>query len=112
PSFSIVQGPAHGSVSLQETGSFSYIPRVDFNGIDAFTFIANDGEADSNVATVTLQIQPVNDTPVAEDLTVVSDEDVEVHGALIARDFDGDTLTFAVVSGPAHGALVLHSDGQ
>jgi hypothetical protein len=54
--------PSNGSLTLNIDGSFSYTPNPNFNGIDSFTYRANDGTATSNVATVTIT---VNDLPTA-----------------------------------------------
>jgi CSLREA domain-containing protein len=59
----IAAGPAHGSLTLNSDGSFTYTPTADYNGSDSFTYKANDGALDSNVATVTLTVNPVNDAP-------------------------------------------------
>ena len=58
-------GPTHGTLSggLGADGSFSYVPAADYNGPDAFTYHASDGQASSGVATVTLTVNPVNDAP-------------------------------------------------
>ena len=55
-----------GSVTITDatTGAFTYTPLPDANGVDAFTFIANDGRVDSNAATVTVTITPTADLPV------------------------------------------------
>ena len=63
----LVTGPTHGSVTLNGDGTFSYIPNQDFNGTDSFTYVATDGSANSNTATVTLRVTPVNDAPVSKD---------------------------------------------
>jgi len=55
--------PANGSVTLNSNGSFTYTPAADFNGSDSFTYQANDGLANSNTATVTITVNPVNDAP-------------------------------------------------
>ncbi len=55
--------PAHGSVTLNADGSFSYTPEADYNGTDSFTYKASDGMADSNIATVEITINAVNDAP-------------------------------------------------
>ena len=52
----IVSGPSHGALALSANGSFSYTPIANFNGSDSFTYKANDGTADSNVATVTITV--------------------------------------------------------
>ena len=59
----LVSGPANGTVTLNADGSFSYTPDADFNGTDSFTYQANDGSYDSNVATVTITVNEQNDTP-------------------------------------------------
>ncbi len=60
--YSIVTGPAHGTLS--GTGSSrTYTPAPNYNGSDSFTFKANDGQLDSNVATVSIAVTPVNDPP-------------------------------------------------
>jgi VCBS repeat-containing protein len=61
----LVSGPAHGTLTLNADGSFTYTPAADYNGADSFTYRANDGEADSNVATVAIAVKAVNDAPVA-----------------------------------------------
>src|SRR5207249_6090059 len=50
----VVTGPSHGTLALNANGSFTYTPAANFNGPDSFTYKANDGQADSNVATVAL----------------------------------------------------------
>jgi RHS repeat-associated protein len=52
----LVGGPTHGTVSLLDDGSFSYVPDVAFSGIDTFTYKASDGSLQSNVATVTITV--------------------------------------------------------
>ncbi|MRR31960.1 tandem-95 repeat protein, partial [bacterium] len=52
----------------------------------------------------------LNHDPVANDLTVVTNEDTAVDDLLTASDLDGDPLTFALGSGPAHGTLVIRGD--
>jgi VCBS repeat-containing protein len=54
--------PAHGSLTGNTDGSFTYTPDADFNGTDTFTYQAFDGAA-SDQATVTITINPVNDAP-------------------------------------------------
>jgi hypothetical protein len=68
-------------------------------------FQANDGEADSSVATVSLTVMAVNDAPVALDQSVTTRQETPVSITLEATDPDGDPLSFVVISSPAHGTL-------
>ena len=65
--FSIVTNGAKGTATVTNpaTGTFLYTPASNANGADSFTFKANDGLVDSNIATVVVSITPVNDAPVA-----------------------------------------------
>jgi VCBS repeat-containing protein len=105
--YSIAAQPSHGGVTITDagTGAFVYTPVLNYHGPDSFTFKANDGQLDSDVATVSITLNSVNDTPVAHDQAVSTDEDNAVPVTLAAADVDGDVLTYGVVSGPAHGTL-------
>jgi VCBS repeat-containing protein len=67
----LVSGPNHGTLTLNDSGFFTYTPAVDYSGADSFTYKANDGTTDSNVATVSLTITPVNDVPVNPGASIV-----------------------------------------
>ncbi|MBU1775847.1 MAG: tandem-95 repeat protein [Gammaproteobacteria bacterium] len=110
---SIVAGPLHGQVSINADGSFTYTPELNFNGADSFTYKANDGSLDSNIATVLLTIAAVNDAPVAADATVTTLEDTSLVVDLrtYATDVDSTVVTAQIVNGPAHGTLVANADG-
>ena len=53
-----MSNPAHGTLTLNVNGSYVYTLALDFNGSDSFTYKANDGSLDSNVATMNLAIAP------------------------------------------------------
>jgi len=100
-----VTDPAHGTLSLNADGSFVYTPSTNWNGVDTFTYKANDGALDSNIATVTITVIPVNDAPVADTQSVITDEDTTKVITLTGMDLDGDSLTYSVVDNPLHGSL-------
>ena len=58
--------PVHGTLVLNEDGSFIYQPDPDFAGVDRFTYHAHDATGDSATATVTLTVRQVNDPPIAQ----------------------------------------------
>ncbi|WP_308634044.1 PKD domain-containing protein [Paenibacillus silvisoli] len=61
--FSLVNQPLKGTLSVSPSGQFTYVPGADWNGTDSFSFKANDGVADSAAAVVSVTIDPVNDAP-------------------------------------------------
>ena len=60
----MVTGPPTARLS-GTAPALTYTPAANYNGPDSFTFKANDGTLDSNVATVTITVTAVNDAPVA-----------------------------------------------
>src|SRR6266702_1886175 len=109
----LVASPLHGTLVNNANGSFSYTPNANFFGTDTFTYKANDGEFDSNVATVTITVTPVNDAPVAADAQATTPEDTALTLDLrtFATDVDSSVLTAAIVTGPAHGVLTANANG-
>ncbi|MDB5341469.1 MAG: hypothetical protein JWN70_7088 [Planctomycetaceae bacterium] len=63
--YSIVVNPTHGAVNITNTatGAYTYTPDADYNGTDSFQFQVNDGHLNSNMATVSITIDAVNDAP-------------------------------------------------
>ncbi|MFT7433583.1 MAG: VCBS repeat-containing protein [Alphaproteobacteria bacterium] len=95
-----------------ETGVFSYTPTENYNGPDSFTYEVTDSEGNVDVATVQLNVAPVNDVPVALDDAFSTDEDVALNlsvAELLANDSDveGDDLTVTAIDAvSANGAVV------
>ena len=114
----LIGGPSHGALTLNSNGSFSYTPATDFNGADSFTYRASDGQGGSATGIVSIMVNPVNDVPVAMDDAYTIDEDdtltVDAAAGVLANDsdVDGNPLTAALVTGPAHGTLSLNPDGS
>lgn len=116
--FDIAVAPEHGQLGpVTATGETSatatYTPNDDFSGEDTFSFVAGDGDGDSQLATMLLSVFPVPDAPVAEDSAATTDEDIDVTIELTGVDVDGDVLDFAVNDGPTNGTLMeLMSTGD
>jgi VCBS repeat-containing protein len=109
-----VTGPSNAaSFTLNSDGSFSYTPNANFFGSDSFTYKANDGALDSNVVTVSLTINAINDAPqITAPATASTNEDTTLtfSGNIVVSDVDAlpadtETLTLSV----SHGVLTLAS---
>ena len=110
--YTVVAQVGHGTVTLNQDGSFSYTPEDDYSGSDSFTFKVNDGSLDSNVATVNLTINAVNDAPIAQDGVASGDEDTVITGTVAASDVDSASLTYTLVTQASHGSVTLNQDGS
>lgn len=105
--YAVISGPVHGTLS-GSAPNLVYTPTADFAGTDSFTFKANDGTSDSNVATVTIAVAAVNDAPIAVSDSVTTKKNTIVNIPVLAndRDVDGDTLTVTAGSRSIKGGLV------
>lgn len=113
--FSLLSGPANGTVSVGTDGSFTYLGDMDFNGTDSFVFQVDDGLGGVDTETVTVNVAPVNDDPVATGGTgsVTEDDTLSATGAITASDVDGDSLYYSVVGGGTgtYGTMAVNGAG-
>ena len=89
-------------------------PDSNWFGSETITFTATDpgGLSDSDPAVFT--VRNVNDAPVANNDTTVTDEDVPVTIPVLSNDsdIDGDDLTVSEVTQPAHGNAEIDQNTQ
>ncbi len=107
--FRVVTQPQNGSLSLVQN-ELVYTPNAGFNGGDQFTFVANDGSADSAAAAVLLTVRSENDPPTANSASYSTEEDKPVTFTLTGTDADGDALTSRIVTPPGHGSLSVNGN--
>lgn len=85
--------------------------------VRTLSFTANDGDVDSNTVTRDIAITAVNDAPIGlgeSYSTTAGIAIVENTPGLLANDFDFESnpISALLISGPAHGDLILSSDGS
>ncbi len=113
----VATSPAHGSAAVQSDGKIRYAPASNYWGSDSFTYTVKDNDGHlSNTATVTVNVLPVNDAPVANADTLTAAEDTAAtytSAQLVGNDTDveDDTLTVAGVTSGAGGTAALNADG-
>ena len=103
--YAIATQPAHGTLSSVVGDKVTYTPDANYSGPDSFTFKASDASASSAAATVSLTVTAANDAPTASAQSRTTAEDTAVQITLAGTDADGDTLTYAIATQPAHGTL-------
>jgi peptidoglycan/xylan/chitin deacetylase (PgdA/CDA1 family) len=105
--YRIVDQPRLGSLS-GNAPALTYTPYNGASGIDSFTFTASDGEAESNIATINIEILPeVSDNlpPVAIGLNLATTTDQSLALVLAGRDPEGAELDYQILSHPRRGSL-------
>ncbi|MEO8494770.1 MAG: Ig-like domain-containing protein, partial [Planctomycetota bacterium] len=113
-----ISGPSNGTLNLNSNGTFTYTPAPNFNGADTFVYRASDGAANSNAATVTINVGAVNSPPNAgpDSYSTANATTLSVNAALGVLRNDTDeqpaTLTARRETGPANGTLVLNANGS
>lgn len=112
--FSSEGGPFNGSVIINEDGSYTYTPDPDFNGTDSFDYQVTDPDGETSTGTVFVTVNPVDDVPVANDASFTVDEDGSLTGSgvqVTAQNPDNEALSFAVLTQPLNGTVVMNDDG-
>jgi len=111
-------GPAHGRLTLNADGSFTYTPNAGFSGVDAFSYVASDGLASGPATAVTITVTggaPISNPDTYSDAAGHTLTTTAANGVL-ANDSDPNGLplsaSLAPGGGPAHGTLTLNSDGS
>jgi hypothetical protein len=120
----LVTGPANAaSFTLNTDGSFTYIANGNFNGTDTFTYRANDGTDNSNLATVTINVTAVNDVPTVafgegnksftEGAAAIMIDALATVSDVDSTDFSTGTLTFTLsANGTAGDRIELLNTGM
>jgi len=106
-SYSITAQPTLGALS-GTAPNLTYIPFANATGTDSFTYIVNDGVADSATATVVIDVQaavPVNEAPVANGQSLMASFGQPLNLVLTGRDPEQMALVFNVVTQPQGGVL-------
>ena len=107
----IVNEPQYGTLS-GVAPDLTYTPDADYHGPDSFTFQVNDGMFDSNTATVSITVNPINDAPVLASIDDrVLEEGSTLNVAVSASDPDGDPLILSVSGLPDFAAFTDNGDG-
>ncbi|WP_194709391.1 tandem-95 repeat protein, partial [Vibrio parahaemolyticus] len=106
-------GPANGTVSVNPDGSVTYTPNDNYHGADSFTYIVTSGGV-SESTTVSVDVTPVNDAPVAKDDIATTQEDTAVTIDVLPNDsdVDGDKLSIESASVPKEQGTVEVVNGK
>lgn len=114
-----VGGAQNGSVELLPDGRIRFVPDADYFGPAQFDYLVDDGVGGQSLATVTLEVMPVNDDPRLQGEQASIDEDTVVTlqaTDLLSNDHDVDNdhadLVLTEVGGATHGAVSMDEQGH
>ncbi len=104
---------AHGTLSLNPDGTFTYTPDANFHGVDSFVYEVSDSSGSTAQATVSIVVSPSNDLSANND-AASGNEDTTLSGSVASNDntTSGGVLTYAVNSSVSNGSLAFNSDGS
>ncbi|MGY8794175.1 MAG: Ig-like domain-containing protein, partial [Woeseiales bacterium] len=111
--FSVVSTSANGSLSGAPP-NLIYTPDLNFNGGDSFTYRANDGTVDSNLATFSITVNTQNDAPTATQISNQSASEGVLFSFNVTSNFDdvdGDALTYTSIGLPTSLELIGFNSG-
>ena len=114
----LVSTVSNGVLLLDGSGGFFYLANIGFTGNDSFTYQATSGAVTSNVATVTIAVNSVNDPPVALADSYSTNEGATLNVAaatgVLANDSDAErsALTAVLATGASSGTVTLNADGS
>ncbi|MFN9602992.1 MAG: tandem-95 repeat protein, partial [Planctomycetota bacterium] len=95
--------PSKGTVTVQDNGSFTYVPNLNASGSDSFTFRAIDGGgAQSGLATATIMIGS-NSAPTTSNASFVTPEDTNGNWSVPGSDANSDPLQITSITQPPSG---------
>src|SRR5574344_573416 len=98
----------HGTVSILD-GKLVYTPTENYNGVDKSSYTISDGNGGEITKELTINIESVNDKPVATVITATGTEDQTLTIDVLsgASDLDGDELTITTATNGDHGTVEI-----
>ena len=102
-------------ISFIEDGTINYKPAPDYVGTDVLTYSIEDGAGGTSTATITIEVTPINDAPVAQDLALTTNQDESIESIDVlssATDVDGDALSMVDGVSANGGIVTINDDGS
>ncbi|MFM9986971.1 MAG: Ig-like domain-containing protein [Flavobacteriales bacterium] len=112
--YTITEGPFHGSIEMDQDGNFTYVPELNFYGVDFLIYSVCDPYTACVEGTLQIVVDFVNDIPIAEDDFVTTTENTIVEGSVAGNDieYDDEILTYDILEDQSNGIFELNPDGS
>ena len=111
--YEIINNADYGTAVMTASGLLTYTPNANYNGSDMIVYHGIDASGAADVATIIINVVSVNDNPIVNGESITVSEDILFSGNVSTNDSDVETtlLNYTVVTGPAHGTLLLNGNG-
>ncbi|RKN85802.1 Ig-like domain-containing protein [Paenibacillus ginsengarvi] len=109
--YELLDAPANGTLRLDGSGAWTYIPNDYFSGTDRFLATVTNGKGGIASAEVTIEVLYVNHPPVAQDMQKQTVKNQALSAKMTAVDPDGDTLQYVLLSQPTRGSVTMDAYG-
>ena len=111
--FFTISNPSNGTLQFNANGTFTYTPFANWSGSEVISFYGCDPCSVCGLATLTINVAPSNDSPEAEDITEIIDEDNSITDELSdhTTDIDNEDLEYSIADNPSHGSLTISPAG-
>ena len=108
----IADSVVNGSVTIDLDGSFVFNPSLNFYGEASFSIKITDSELANAEYDIIVNVNAVNDAPVAKDSSASLQADESYSSTLPQQDSEGDPLLYVLISDVANGTLTFESNGE
>ena len=103
--------PGTGTIKINADGSYTFTPAIHYKGtVPTVIYTVSDGIGTAT-GNLFITVTPADNSIVVTANPVTTQINLPVNGAVTATDADGDVMTFTKGSNPAHGTVVVNSDG-
>lgn len=104
--WTVATGPAHGTLTMASTGSYTYTPSAGYSGPDTFTYTITNPNGLTSTASVTINVGP---RALSDDIRTTAG--TPVSGDISTNDNVAVGAVFSKVADPAHGTVVVNANG-
>ncbi|WP_210607808.1 tandem-95 repeat protein [Priestia flexa] len=110
-SYQISTQPQNGTAILNQDGTFTYTPNLNFVGEDFFNVIVTDGNGIQGLGTVIINVLPSSNIIVVMDSEISLEFNTPIDGQVMATSTTGLPLLYTLQTPPQNGTVTVNSDG-
>ncbi len=104
--------PGVGVLTIRANGEFSFIPVANFNGVvPVVEYTVSDGSL-SAVASLNISVTSVNDLPIVQNETAITDIGIDVSGNVLSNDYDIEGQPLSISQFTIAGVSGVHAAGD